>query len=88
MQHDAQGDMASDAQTESKNYPLPHHVNQPGLKPDEKERTLPKEGELGGRGLGRFNFRCGNQTREVIRHKVQRLFSTVGTTALFTTLNR
>ena len=37
MQHDAEGDMASDAQTQSKNNPLAHHVNQLGLKPDEKE---------------------------------------------------
>jgi hypothetical protein len=37
MQHDAEGDMASDTQTQSKNNPLAHHVNQLGLKPDEKE---------------------------------------------------
>lgn len=88
MQHDAEGDMAPDAQTQSKNDPLAHHVNQLGMQPDEKERALPKEGELGGRGFGRFDFRRGNQTGQVIRHKVQRLFTTVSAAALFTTLHR
>jgi hypothetical protein len=37
MQHDAEGDMASDPQAQSKNNPLAHHVNKLGLKPDEKE---------------------------------------------------
>lgn len=37
MQHDAEGEMASDAQTQSKDNPLAHHVNQLGLKPDGKE---------------------------------------------------
>lgn len=86
MQHDAEGDMAPDAQTQSKNDPLAHHVNQLGV--HRAERTLPKEGELGGRGFGRFDFRRGNQTGQVIRHKVQRLFTTVSAAALFTTLHR
>ena len=37
MQHDAEGKMASDAQTQSKDNPFTHHVNQLGLKPDGKE---------------------------------------------------
>jgi hypothetical protein len=37
MQHDAKGDMPSDTQAQSKNNPLAHHVNQLGLRPEEKE---------------------------------------------------
>ena len=37
MQHDAEGDMAPDAQTESKNNPLAHHMNPLGLEPNEKK---------------------------------------------------
>jgi hypothetical protein len=37
MQHYAEGDMASDAQTQSKNDPLAHHVRQLSAEPDAKE---------------------------------------------------
>lgn len=88
MQHDAEGDMASNAQAQRKNDPLAHHVNQPGKEPDGRERALPKEGELCGRGFGRLDFRRGDKTREVVRHEVQRLFTTVSAAPFFTTLHR
>lgn len=88
MQHDAEGDMAPHAQTQSKNDPLAHHVNQLGMQPDGRKERCRKEGELSGRGFGRFDFRRGNKAGQVIRHKVQRLFTTVSAAALFATLHR
>jgi hypothetical protein len=37
MEDDAEGDMSSDPQTQCKNDPLAHHVNQP--RPDGEETT-------------------------------------------------
>ena len=37
MQHDAEGYMSSDAQTQSKNDPLAHHVKQLSAEPDAKQ---------------------------------------------------
>jgi hypothetical protein len=54
----------------------------------ERKEHCRREGELGGRGFGRFDFRRGNQTGQVIRHKIQRLFTTVSAAPLFTTLHR
>ena len=88
MEDDSKGNMPPHTQTKCKNDPLTHHVNQLGMKPDRRERGLPREEELGGRCFGRFDFRRGNQTGQVIRHEVQRLFSTIGTAALFTALHR
>jgi len=43
MQHDAEGNMTPDAQTQSKNDPLAHHVNQLGVQPGRKERCRRRE---------------------------------------------
>jgi hypothetical protein len=86
MQYHAEGDVASDAQTKSKNDPLSHHVNL-SMRPRKAGHSGGME-RLGGGGLGRFDFRRGDQTGQVIRHEVQRLFTTVSAAALFSPLHR
>jgi hypothetical protein len=49
MQHHAEGNVASDAQTKSKNDPLSHHVNL-NMRPDRKAGT-PENGETRQRGF-------------------------------------
>lgn len=87
MQDDAEGDMTSDAQTKSKNDPLAHHVNL-SMRPDRKRGTLRRMARLGSGGFGRFNLGRGNETGQVIRHEVQRFFTTVGPAAFFPPLHR
>lgn len=54
MQHHAEGDVASDAQTKSKNDPLSHHVNL-SMRPDGRQGT-PVDGETRRRGSWPIRF--------------------------------
>lgn len=81
--------MAAHSQAQSENDPLAHHVNRPGMRLDGKEDDeVPNGGALGSWSLGRFDFRCRDEARKIVRHKIQGLFAAVGATALFPPLNR
>lgn len=81
--------MAACPQAQSENDPLAHHVKQPGMQPDWKgDDGVPNGGALGSWSLGRFDFRCRDEARQIIRHKIQGLFAAVGATAFFPSLNR
>ena len=88
MQHHPEGDMPSNTQTEGKNNPFAHH----GCNQAVQERWRwkdggPATGGLGGRRLGRFDFRRSDKTREVICHEVQCLFPTISAATLFASLD-
>jgi hypothetical protein len=89
MEHHAESDMAAYPQAKSENDPLAHHVSQPGMQRDGKgDDEVPNGGALGSWSLGRFDFRCRDEARQIIRHKIQRFFTAVGATAFFPSLNR
>jgi hypothetical protein len=54
MQYHAEGDVASDAQTKSKNDPLSHHVNL-SMRPDGRQ-GIPVDGETRRRGSWPIRF--------------------------------